>query len=214
MCASSLIFVKSSTFGVPSQRLWFWLVKAMGHHGCFSAASPESRQCGSWWESLKAIRFFFWQPMALWVREKLLTLLRTPLDNQACFFNIDCRRTGSQSGLHFLSATLWHTQTHTEWERKRAVLHLHKSSGGLEINLGLSSLYVCTTPPLFFSLPSAFFVFTFLFLSLSNCFSLSFCNLFLYICLFFFSSFALLLFIPLSASPSSLPTVSGHFRHK
>lgn len=151
MCASSLIFVKSSTFGVPSQRLWFWLVKAMGHHGCFSAASPESRQCGSWWESLKDIRFFFWQPMALWVREKLLTLLRTPLDNQACFFNIDCRRTGSQSGLHFLSATLWHTQTHTEWERKRAVLHLHKSSGGLEINLGLSSLYVCTTPPpLFF----------------------------------------------------------------
>lgn len=210
MCASSPIFVRSSTFGVPSQRLWIWLAKAMGHHGCFSAASPESRECGSWWESHKAIRFSFWQPMALWERGRNCWLL----DNQACFFNIDCRRTGSQGSLHFLSATLWHTDTHWVREGKRAFLLLHKSSGGLEINLGLSSLYVCTPPPSFFPLPSAFFVFTFLFLSLSNCFSLSFCNLFLYICLFFFSSFALLLSIPLSASPSSLSTVFRHFRHK
>lgn len=143
MCASSLIFVRSSTFGVPSQRLWFWLVKAMGHHGCFSAASPESRQCGSWWESLKAISFFFWQPMALRVREKLLTLL----DNQACFF---LTLTVEELGPRAVSTSCLppcDTQTHTEWERKRAVLHLHKSSGGLEINLDLSSLHY---PPLFF----------------------------------------------------------------
>lgn len=52
-----VICVRSSSRRCPVSDFgfgwWIWWVTAV----VFPAAPPETRQCGSWWESLKAIRF-------------------------------------------------------------------------------------------------------------------------------------------------------------